>query len=116
MEEVNIKMREHLEDGEWIDTEDGEKIYPLVKRILDAGQVAVVSFAGGETVMTPFLNAAFGKLYATHSREFVRSHIRCVDVAPLVLQKFQKVENIAIRYYENNPDARDQLIRAEVGA
>ncbi|NTF18009.1 STAS-like domain-containing protein [Agrobacterium rubi] len=61
---VRISIKEVTGQNIWVSADDGQSVFEAVAAPLRAGDSVCVSFAGGEHVITSFLNFAIGQLYA----------------------------------------------------
>jgi hypothetical protein len=68
----SLRLVEIVGSGLCVASDDGLKVYTLIKERLDAGTPTVLSFAGVEVLTSAFLNAAIGQLYGTLHEEHIR--------------------------------------------
>lgn len=65
-----------------VSTEKGIQVFELINSNLQANQQVILDFKGVSVLITAFLNAAIGKLYANNSYtgEFLNSHLKLLNV------------------------------------
>ena len=67
--------------------DDGLKLYQTLLGELKSGNSVELDFEDVETVYTPFLTGAFGRLFDYFDKEFIISHIRLCQLTGTLLQK-----------------------------
>lgn len=65
-----------------VSTEKGNQVFELIDSNLKANQQVILDFEGISVLITAFLNAAIGKLYANSAftGEFLNSNLKLVNV------------------------------------
>ncbi len=102
MEEVTrIDIKNTLQTIYCIDMEEGQTIYNLVKRELDNGKDVELSFAGIEMVITAFLNAAVGRLFADYDHQMVMQRVKANDLHKDFIPIWNHVMCKSARYYKH---------------
>lgn len=71
-----IKVSDIVEGNLCVSTDDGQRVHDAIAEQLRAGRAAIVSFAGIETLISAFLNAAISQLYDEFSEEDIRKFCR----------------------------------------
>ncbi len=100
MEDITrIDIKDTLQTVYCIDMEEGQMIYNLVRQELDDGKVVELSFAGVEMVITAFLNAAVGRLFAIYDHGMLQQRVRVNDLQDDFLPIWKHVMSKSARYY-----------------
>ncbi len=79
--------------------DDGQMVHGEITRVLDAGEVAIVSFAGVQRLTTAFLNAAIGQLYNEYEESLVRDRLKVVDLEKSEVHLLKKVVDNAKAFF-----------------
>lgn len=66
--------------GFCVAVDDGEKLFRLLHRALQAGKRVEVSFEGVESLSSSFLNAAIGQLIGAFDAAVLRDRLHIVDL------------------------------------
>lgn len=97
---VKIKLSEFLGTPYCVATEDGQKIYAELHRLIINKQQVRLSFEGVTRVTTAFLNAAIGQLYGEHSDADIKRQVRIEEVAPSVEPRLASVISNSKKFFE----------------
>ena len=73
-----------------VSIDDGEKVLQLIRPELTKGFTVEVDFKGVKLILTPFLNACFGKLLEQFGREITMTHVSMRNVSDEFLQRINK--------------------------
>ena len=73
-----------------VSIDDGEKVLQLIRPELTKGFTVEVDFEGVKLILTPFLNACFGKLLKQFGREVTMTHVSMRNVSDEFLQRINK--------------------------
>jgi hypothetical protein len=87
---------------------DGQKIYDLVHRQLQANQPVELDFAGVEVFAAPFFNFAIGQLLKDIQPENLSKLLKINNIKPLGNQIISLVIENSKRYY-SDPIFRSRL-------
>lgn len=97
---INVSIEDILKTTNWISSEDGTKVYDVIHQHLKAGEEVALSFKGGVFIVTPFLNAAIGRLYSGEFSEGdLTSRLKYVDCDEFASDKITRVVANAKAYY-----------------
>ena len=66
---------------------DGQKLYPILLGELKKHKLVNLDFEGVESVYTPFLTGAFGKLFNYYEKEYIVSHVTLCCISGEILKK-----------------------------
>ena len=91
-------------------SDDGEKVYKLLKKALDVGEAIIISFRKINVITPTFLNSAIGQLYRDFPETVIEEKIQFADIEPDDLKIVNKVKSTAKLFYEN-PERMEQSIR-----
>ncbi len=88
--------------------EQGDRLFEEISKAIDSSQKIVVDFENIESIISPFLNNAFGQLYGKYSSDQIREH--------LVLRNFPETKNATMnivignakKFYENEAEFRQK--------
>ena len=80
---------------------DGQLVFNEIYPRLRDGEHVVLSFAGVETIISAFLNAAIGQLYGSLSEAEVRERLKVSDLSAYDLELLKRVVDNAKRYFAN---------------
>ena len=67
--------------------DDGDKVFQLVRPELVKGFQVEIDFKGVKLMLTPFLNACFGKLLEQFGREVTMTHVSMRNISNELLQR-----------------------------
>lgn len=84
--------------------EQGEKIYKIISDSIDAKKEIVLDFSGIESMISPFLNIAVGKLYGAYSSAAINSYLKFYNFPESKLSTLKVVIANAKKFYENKED------------
>ncbi|MFO3727286.1 STAS-like domain-containing protein [Butyricimonas muris] len=84
-----------------VSSDEGDKIYNRIVRILSEYEVLVLDFQGIMLLTTAFLNAAIGQLYKDYSSEELSLRLKLMNVNDDDLPLFKKVTDRAKEYFNN---------------
>jgi STAS-like domain of unknown function (DUF4325) len=84
-----------------VSAEDGQKVHDKIAPILAQGRKVSLSFAGVETLISAFLNAAVGQLYGHMEEERIRELLSVQDMESGDVALLRRVVQNAKRYFAN---------------
>ena len=73
--------------------DDGEKVLNLIRPELTKGLTVELDFESIKLVLTPFLNACFGKLLEQFGREMTMTHVSMKNTSDELLQRINNFIN-----------------------
>ena len=113
---MKVSIKEIVKEEDWIDIEQGQRVFDVIHPILNRGEHVELSFAGHGMLLTIFLNAAIGQLYnGTLDRRVLQENLTYVDISDIEREKVYRVIANAIRYYAN-ASVYDEIRKEEAGA
>jgi len=93
-----------------IASDDGEKVFVLVRKAIEQTQPITLSFAGVEDLSTAFLKEAIGQLYGQFTSAQIQDVLSIVDIEPDDAFLIERVIERAKQYYAD-PSAIEKLER-----
>ena len=100
MDTVEVSIREITGGTVWVSMEDGMAVYRQVSAHLAEGRKVALSFAGGEHVITAFLNVAVGQLYCGRiAEDVVESNLGFAEVTDADVRMIGLVVTNAKRFF-----------------
>ena len=109
MESTTINIVNTIGDVYGVEAEDGQKVYELLKKAIDAGHKVVLSFLNIEMLTTAFLNTAIGQLYRDYSEEQIKQLLQVTDISDSGKVALKRVVETAKLFY-SDPDALQRSI------
>jgi len=104
MERTTINIVNTIGDVYGVEAEDGQKVYELIRKAIDAGHGVILSFLNIEMLTTAFLNTAIGQLYKDYSEEQIKAHLQVADISESGKVALKRVVDTAKLFYKD-PDA-----------
>ncbi len=86
---LKIKLLETV-GSRCLSIDQGESVFRILQPALKNRERVELDFAGVETLLTPFLHAAIGKLIDFYGVEAVLGSVSPVDITPELLQRFNQ--------------------------
>ena len=96
-----INVRECIGTPSAITQEAGDLIYKEICKAIENKEIIKLDFAEIESMITPFLNNAIGKLYEIYSSEQISKHLKLENFPPEKVSTINVVINNAKRYYSD---------------
>lgn len=101
MKEIEVNIYAIVGNSFCVDVEDGEKVFEVLKKILEQNNKAVISFLNVEMVTSAFLNTAVGRLYGLFSLGKIKASLAVKDIADDDKLLLKKVTDTAKAYYKD---------------
>ncbi len=87
---MRIKLNELVgENCQSVD--EGKKVYELILPQIREGRAIEIDFAHIKTLLTPFLNTAFGKLFDFFDKDRIMGSLRFCNISPEHLKKVNEL-------------------------
>lgn len=96
-----------------VSADDGQRLHDKIAQNIRQGNRVEVSFAGVETLISAFLNAAIGQLYGEFSDESISSHLRIEGLEIEDAELLERVTKNAKVYFANRR-SYDEAWKAEI--
>lgn len=101
MQEKTFAILQVIKSPSALTREQGQIVYNLIAPLLQQKIRVVLDFKDIESIITPFLNVAIGKLYENYSSEQLQDLLQIENIPSGTASKFQIVINNAKQYYSN---------------
>lgn len=96
-----INVSSVLDSPSALTQEQGKKIYKLISNSIKEGNRVVLDFNGIESMISPFLNNAIGKLYGEFSSDVLNRSLSLENFPPEKLSTLLLVTQNAKKYYQD---------------
>lgn len=93
-----------IESPSALTQEQGELVYDLICGAINKKEVIELSFANIESMISPFLNTAIGKLYGIYSSETINTYLKFDQFPASKKSTLKIVTENAKKYYSNKED------------
>lgn len=114
MKGVNINVFNIVGNHFCIDTDDGQKIYNLIKRALENGKKIKLSFQNIDIMTSAFLNVAIGQIYRDFKEETIREKLSVENISNEDIILMKRVIKTAKIFYKD-PDRLKKSIDEILG-
>jgi hypothetical protein len=104
MKEIAVSIYSIVGNSFCVDSDDGEKVFEVLKKILEQNNKAVISFLNVQMLTSAFLNTAVGRLYGLFSHEKIKTSLSVKDIADDDKLLIKKVTDTAKTYYKNKEE------------
>ena len=94
-----FNVAELIESPSALTREQGSVVYNVIVPLLRNGENITLDFADVESLITPFLNVAIGKLYEDFSSEQLNDQLKISNLPEGTRAKFKLVIENAKKYY-----------------
>ncbi len=102
IEEAEVRIFAIMGTGFCVEPEDGEKVFRILKQILEQGNKAVLSFLNVEILTAAFLNTAIGRLYGVFNYGKIKESLKVKNISTEDKFLLKKVTGTAKAYYKKN--------------
>ncbi|MDE6897415.1 MAG: STAS-like domain-containing protein [Lachnospiraceae bacterium] len=100
MEQV-LHVSENLGTTTALTREQGQIIYEKICSLIDAGHMVSLDFSDIESILSPFLNVAVGKLYNKYSSDTLNKNLNITGISDEQYNIFEIVISNAKSYYKD---------------
>lgn len=101
MNTTTINVKEVIGSPSALTREQGQLLLEEIRGVFAAGDKVIVDFAEIESIITPFLNIAIGKLYEDNTSDMLKENLKLQNVPKGKVASFNLVIENAKRYYAN---------------
>lgn len=84
--------------------EQGDIVFNKICAAIDSNNNIVLDFQNVESMISPFLNVAIGKLYGSYSSDVIQSHLKMTNFPASKNSTLQIVISNAKKYYANKEE------------
>ena len=99
MKEVCINVKDTINSPSALTREQGGIIYNIIREKILGGYKVELDFQDVESLITPFLNVAIGKLYEDFSSEDLQEKLKVINIPQGKSSSFKIVIENAKKYY-----------------
>ncbi len=99
---ITINIRQKIGSSSALTREQGKIIYDALIYNFQNGNHVTLDFSNIESLITPFLNVAIGKLYETYSSEEIRKYLQLDNIPSGKSSSINLVISNAKRYYSDH--------------
>lgn len=78
---VKINIQEILGKNTAISTEDGNKVFSIIKTNFISDNKVVLDFNDIKLIVTAFFNAAIGQLYSEYESPFLQENLHLINIS-----------------------------------
>lgn len=110
MEEIIIRIFNVVGNSFCVEADDGQKVFDLIKKALQEGKKARLSFQNIEMLTSAFLNTAIGQLYRDFEENKIKSSLTVEDMTPEDKALLKRVTTTAKLYYKD-PERMENSIK-----
>lgn len=96
-----INIAEIIESPSALTQEQGEKIYSMLADSINQKEDITLDFGDVESMISPFLNTAVGKLYGLFSEETINTYLHFKNFPKIKQSTLKIVIDNAKKYYSN---------------
>lgn len=114
MEKILMNVKEMINSPSALTREQGKIIYDCIILNFELGNEVELDFSEVESLITPFLNVAIGKLYEDYTSEVLQTQLKLKNVPEGKSASFKLVIDNAKRYYSNK-DKFDGVVKEVLG-
>ena len=114
MENITLNLVNIIGDIYGVESEDGQKVFEMIKKTFDDHKKVVVSFQNIEILTTAFLNTAIGQLYKDYDEVFIKENLSVSNISNSGKVALKRVVNTAKQYYKD-PEAMQRSINEILG-
>lgn len=97
-----------------ITQELGDLLYGEIVKSIDASEKIILDFSDIESMITPFLNNAIGKLYGRYSGEIIAKYLEIINMPKEKVSTVNMVISNAKKFYSNR-DEYQKAIKDVIG-
>lgn len=101
MENIILNIKDIINSPSALTREQGEIVYHNIVKSIESGKSVTLDFLEIESLISPFLNVAIGKLYEKFTSEILQERLKIVNLPKGKATTFKLVIDNAKRYYAN---------------
>lgn len=115
MKKVCINVKDTIDSPSALTREQGEIVYNIIKKEILSNNIVILDFQDIESLITPFLNVAIGKLYEDFSSEELKEKLKPENIPQGKKSSFNIVIENAKKYYADK-QSFDEIVEDVVDA
>lgn len=109
MEKITLNVCEALGTPTALTRDQGEMIFEKICSMIDSNISVLLDFSDVESVLSPFLNVAVGKLYSKYSSETLNDMLEVAGISEDLFEVFEIVISNAKSFYKNSSAFQDAV-------
>ncbi|SHM95314.1 protein of unknown function [Anaerosporobacter mobilis DSM 15930] len=98
---VRVNVSEVINSPSALTREQGEKVYNCIVNNIKLENSVILDFNQIESIITPFLNVAIGKLYGDYPSDTIKKYLEIINIPNGKAASFNIVIRNAKSYYGN---------------
>lgn len=98
---VRVYVSEVINSPSALTREQGERVYSCIVNNIKLNNNVILDFNGIESIITPFLNVAIGRLYGDYSSDTIKKFLEIRNIPSGKAASFNIVIRNAKSYYGN---------------
>lgn len=106
---IRLNVCEALGTPTALTRDQGEMIFEKICKIIDDHSSVQLDFSDIESVLSPFLNVAVGKLYSKYSSETLNNMLEVTGISDDLFDVFEIVISNAKSFYKNSSAFNDAV-------
>lgn len=110
MEYINVNIKDEINSPSALTREQGNVIYNCIVSLIEQDKGAELDFCDIESLITPFLNVAIGKLYEKYDSPKLQEHLKIINVPSGKASSFNLVIENAKKYYKDK-DRFEEIVK-----
>jgi hypothetical protein len=88
--------------GEYcIEAGEGQKVFDIIKKVIDENLSVIVSFRNIKRITTAFLNTAIGQLLRDYKEEEIKANVSYEDISEVDRMRIRRVNQTAKIFYKD---------------
>lgn len=99
-----INVADTIQSPSALTQEQGDIIYALICDAINHKEIVVLDFGTVESMISPFLNNAIGKLYGTYSSKEINDYLKLCNFPDAKKATLKIVTENAKKYYANKAE------------
>ncbi|MCI5620531.1 MAG: STAS-like domain-containing protein [Lachnospiraceae bacterium] len=109
-----LNVRECIGTPSAITQEAGDLVYEEICKAIDEEKVIELDFKEIESMISPFLNNAIGKLYGKYSGEIIKEYVKLENLPKEKISTINMVISNAKKYYMDK-EGFEKVVKGVVG-
>lgn len=101
MKNIEISIYSIVGNNFCVDSSDGEKVFDVIKIVLDEGNTVTLSFLNIDMLTSAFLNTAIGQLYGAFDWDKIKNSLSLKDISEDDKLLLKRVVTTAKAFYKN---------------
>ncbi len=104
MNSIEINVKDVIGTPSALTREQGKILLDEIQKVFAAKKKVILDFADIESIITPFLNVAIGKLYEFNTSEMLKQNLEIRNIPKGKAASFNLVIENAKKFYSNQSE------------